>query len=114
MSTRDQSTAPDAGTPTGAEIFRFVTARSPRQAASDPPSASISRRLGRCPLRGWLRKIAATRASLRHAVRRPGGRLWLLLHAPSLLDSPERTAQAIAPPEHDYHRLAARQHETHA
>jgi hypothetical protein len=114
MSTRDKSTAPDAVAPAGAELFRFVAARSPRQAASDPPSASISLRLGRCPLAGWLGKIAATRAGLRHALRRPGKRLWLLLHAPSLLDGPESTAQANAPPEHDYHRLAARQHETRA
>jgi hypothetical protein len=111
MSTRDQSTAPDA--PMSADIFQFVTARPPRQATADPPSVSISLRLGRCLLAGWPRKIAAVRAGLRHTLRGPGERLWLLLHAPSLLDGPDSAAQAITP-EDDYHRLAARQHEARA
>jgi hypothetical protein len=114
MNTRGQSAAPDAIAPMRAEIFQSVTARSSRQAASDLPSASISLRPGRCSLAGWLRQIAATRAGLRHTLRRPGERLWLLLHAPSLLDGPGSTAPAIALPEDDYHRLAARQHETRA
>jgi len=114
MSTRDQPAAPDAAAPISAKIFQFVTARPPQRAASGPPSAGIGLRLARCSLADWLRKIAAVRAGLRHTLRRPGERLWLLLHAPSLLDGAESTAQADARPEDDYRRLAARQHETRA
>ena len=109
--TRDQSAAPDAGAPISAESFRFVTIRPPWQVAGDPPSASISLRLGTCPLADSLRKLAAMRAGLRQTLCRTGERLWLLLHALSLLDGPASTAQAIALSEDDYRRLAARQQE---
>jgi hypothetical protein len=89
MSTRDQFTAPDEDAPTSTESFRFVIVRPPRQ-------------------------IAAMRAGLRHILRRPGERLWLLLHALSPLDGRGSTAQAIALAEDDYRRLAARQQETRA
>jgi hypothetical protein len=95
-----------------AEMFQFVTVRPPRQVADDPSSASINLRLGKCSLADSLRKIAATRAGLRHTLRRPGERLWLLLHALSLLDGPASTVQAIALPEDDYRRLTAPQQAT--
>lgn len=114
VSTRDQFTAPDAVAPMGADSFRCATARPPRQVAADPSSASINVALGNCSLADSLRKIAATRAALRHTLRRPGERLWLLLHALSVLDGPASIAQAIGLPEDDYRRLAARQQETHA
>ena len=68
-------------------MFQFVTVRPPRQVADDPSGASINLRPGKCSLADLLRKIAATRADLRHALRRPGELLWLL-HALS----PRRTA----------------------
>jgi hypothetical protein len=109
MSTRDKSSYPDAVDPTSAGIFRFATLRPPRQAAADRPRASIDLGLLKCSLADSLRKIPAMRASLRHILRRPGQRLWLLLHAPRLLDGPDSAAQAIALHEDDYRRLAARQ-----
>lgn len=112
MSTRDKSSDPDAVAPMSAEIVRFVTVRPPRQVVADPPSASIDLGLAKCSLADSLRKIAAKRASLRHILRRPGQRLWLLLHAPGLLDGPDGAAQAIALSEDDYRRLAARRQET--
>lgn len=111
MRTRDQSAAPDAGAPVSAESFRFATVRPPQQVPDDPPSASISLGPGTCSLADSLRKIAAMRAGLRQTLCRPGERLWLLLHALSLLDGPASTAQAIALPEDDYRRLGARQQE---
>ena len=58
--------------------------------------------------------IAAMRAALRRTLRRPREQLWLLLHAPSLLDGPDSAAKAIALPEDDYRRLAVRRRETHS
>jgi hypothetical protein len=84
MSTRYQFTAPDEDAPMSTESFRLVTI---------------------CPQR---------QVGLRHILRRAGERLWPLLHALSLLDGPGSTAQAIAPAEDDYRRLAARQQETRA
>jgi hypothetical protein len=96
------------------ESSRFVTVRPSRQVAADPSSASINLEPGKSLLTDPLRKIAAMRAGLRHTLRRPSERLWLLLHAPSLLDGPASTVRAIALPEDDYRRLAARQQETRA
>ena len=112
MSTRDKSSYPDAVDPKSAGIFRFATVRPARQAAADRPRASIDLGLLKCSLADSLRKIAAMRASLRHILCRPGQRLWLLLHALSLLDGRGNTAQAIALAEDDYRRLAARRRET--
>lgn len=114
MSTRDKSTAPGCSSSHGRRDPPALDCRPPRQAASDPPRTSINLRLGKSSLADSLRKIATTGAGLRHPLLRPGERLWLLLHAPALLDGPESTAQAIAQPDDDYHRLAARQHEIHA
>jgi len=57
--------------------------------------------------------IVTTRTGIRHTLRRPGShrpvrRLWVLLHAPFLLDGPSSAAHAIALPEDDYRRHAAR------
>jgi hypothetical protein len=112
MSTRDQSTAPDAIPPISADIFQFVTVRPPRQVAADSPRASISPGLGRCSLADRLRKITAMRLGLRQTLRRAGERLWLL-HAPSLLDGPGSAARDIVLPEDDYRRLAARRQRHH-
>ena len=112
MSTRDKSSDPDAVAPMGAEIVRFVTVRRSRQVAADPPSASTGLGLAKCSLAGSLCKIAAKPSSLRNILHRPGQRLWLLLHAPCLLDGPDNAAQAIALPEDDYRRFAARRLET--
>lgn len=84
MSTRCQFTAPEEDAPTSTESFQLVT-------------ICLQRQVG-----------------LRHILRRPGERLWPLLHALSLLDGQGSTAQAIAPAEDDYRRLAARQQETRA
>jgi hypothetical protein len=58
--------------------------------------------------------IAAMRAALRRTLRQPREQLWLLLHAPSLLDGPASAANAIALAEDDYRRLAVRRRETRA
>jgi hypothetical protein len=45
---------------------------------------------------------------LQHGSRRPGLRLWTLLHAQSLLNSPGSGAHAAAFAEDDYRRLVRR------
>jgi hypothetical protein len=62
-----------------AKMFQFVTVRSPRQVADNPSGASINPRPGKCSPRRPLRKIATTRAGLRHTLHRPDELLWLLL-----------------------------------
>lgn len=105
---------PDEDAPASTESFEFVTVRPPRQVAADPSSASINLWRGKSSLAASLRKIAAMRVGLRHILRRPGERLWMLLHAQSLLNGRGSTAEAIALAEDDYRRLAARQQETRA
>ena len=89
-----------AGTPM-MQTSRAVLATAPADAPEGTPTTKAS-------------AIAAMRAALRHTLRRPREQLWLLLHAPSLLNGPGSAANAIALPEDDYRRLTVRRDETRA
>lgn len=118
ISTRDKSTAPGCSSSHGRRDPPALDCRPPRQAATAGRVRSAQDEHQPEARKKLARRLAAQdrhhRSRPQAPPAPPGERLWLLLHAPALLDGPESTAQAIAQPDDDYHRLAARQHEIHA